>query len=75
MNAGSATIDDATVVNANLAAGSPAIHAGLNLPEVTNDYAGAARPQGAAYDIGALETAATASSAPQPPTDLKASVN
>jgi hypothetical protein len=75
VNAGSATIDDATVVNANLAAGSPALHAGLNLPEVTNDYAGAARPQGSAYDIGALETATTASSAPQPPTDLKASVN
>lgn len=74
VNAGSATIDDATVVNANLASGSPALHAGLNLPDVTNDYAGAARPQGSAYDIGALETVA-ASSAPQPPTDLKASVN
>jgi len=74
VSAGSATIDDTTVVNANLAAGSPALHTGLNLPEVTNDYAGAARPQGSAYDIGALETVA-ASSAPQPPTDLKASAN
>jgi Right handed beta helix region len=75
VNAGSATIDDSTAVNANLAGGSPALHAGLNLPEVTNDYAGAARPQGSAYDIGALETVAATSSAPQPPTDLKASVN
>jgi hypothetical protein len=75
VNAGSATIDDPSVVNANLGSGSPALHAGLNLPEVTNDYAGAARPQGSAYDIGALESAASASSAPQPPTDLKASVN
>ncbi len=74
VNPGNATIDNATMVNANLTSGSPAIDAGLTIADVTNDYAGTARPQGAAYDIGALESVA-ASSKPLPPTDLKAAVN
>jgi parallel beta-helix repeat protein len=37
-------------------AGSPAIDAGATLADVTDDYAGTARPQGLAYDIGAYET-------------------
>jgi hypothetical protein len=34
---------------------SPAIDAGESLSEVTNDYDGNHRPQGAGYDIGAFE--------------------
>ena len=39
----------------HLTAGSPAIAAGLNLPYVPNDFAGASRPVGAAYDVGAYQ--------------------
>jgi hypothetical protein len=38
-----------------LGVGSPAINAGLPLSLVPNDYAGLARPQGPAFDIGAFE--------------------
>lgn len=38
-----------------LQAGSPAINAGVTLPEVTTDILGIPRPQGSAYDIGAYE--------------------
>ena len=38
-----------------LQASSPAVDAGIAIPEVTSDFSGAARPQGAAYDIGAYE--------------------
>ncbi len=38
---------------------SPAIDAGLTLSEVTIDFAGNARPAGAAYDLGAYESGAT----------------
>jgi hypothetical protein len=34
---------------------SPAINQGVTIATVTNDYAGAARPQGTAFDIGAYE--------------------
>ena len=34
---------------------SPAIDAGLTLPEVTEDYEHNSRPQGSGYDIGAYE--------------------
>jgi hypothetical protein len=71
---GNSTIDSAVMVNANLTSGSPAIDAGLTIPDVANDYAGTARPQGAAYDIGALEFVGT-SAKPLPPTDLKATAN
>jgi hypothetical protein len=39
----------------HLLPGSPAIDTGLALPLVTDDLDGTARPQGAAYDIGAFE--------------------
>jgi len=35
--------------------GSPAINAGVTISLVSDDYDGVSRPQGAAYDIGALE--------------------
>lgn len=38
-------------------AGSPAIDKGATLAEVKTDYTGKARPEGAAYDIGAFEGA------------------
>jgi hypothetical protein len=38
-----------------LQSGSPAIDRGLSLPLVTVDFAGAPRPQGSGYDIGAYE--------------------
>jgi uncharacterized protein DUF1565 len=73
VNPGSATMDNSTMVNANLMTGSPAIDAGLTIPDVTNDYAGTARPLGSGYDIGAFESGSTTSSSPPlPPTDVKA---
>jgi len=42
-------------------ADSPTIDAGLTLTDVVEDYSGAARPQGAAYDIGAHERPPAAS--------------
>jgi hypothetical protein len=74
VNPGNATIDNSTMVNANLTSGSLAINAGLTITDVTNDYAGTARPQGSAYDIGALESVST-SAKPLPPMDLKATAN
>ncbi len=38
-----------------LQAGSPAIDAGVTLANVSSDFLGVSRPQGAAYDIGAFE--------------------
>jgi PKD repeat protein len=46
-------------------AGSPAIDAGQPISEVTNDYSGGGRPQGAGYDIGAYEVSGSA----QPPSN------
>lgn len=45
--------------------GSPAIDRGQHIPEVRFDYSGTARPQGAAFDIGAYEVAARAREASQ----------
>lgn len=42
--------------NYHLAAGSPAIDAGITVPEVTDDLDGQPRPQGTGYDIGAYES-------------------
>jgi serralysin len=39
----------------HLKSGSPAIDTGLNTPDVTQDYDGISRPQGASTDIGAYE--------------------
>jgi hypothetical protein len=44
--------------NFHLRGSSPAIDAGIALAEVTNDFDGNARPQGAGYDIGAFEHSA-----------------
>jgi hypothetical protein len=50
-----------------LQAGSPAINAGTTVSDVTKDYWGTPRPQGAAVDIGACEFGAGGSkSAPLP---------
>jgi hypothetical protein len=39
----------------HLQSGSPAIDSGLSIPQVTKDFDGNTRPQGAAYDRGAYE--------------------
>lgn len=49
---------------------SPAVDAGLALPEVKTDYLGAPRPYGASHDIGAYEYGAMADGSPAPPTGL-----
>jgi len=62
--------------NFQLSSGSPAIDAGTNTG-VALDFNGVARPQGAAFDIGAFEFASGSSSAaqpPAPPTNLRVSV-
>lgn len=46
---------DAANGDFRLGVGSLAIGAGKTIAAVTNDFAGVARPQGAAYDIGAYE--------------------
>ena len=49
--------------DARLRAGSPAIDAGVTLTEVSTDFDGVTRPQGAACDIGAYEYKGAASPA------------
>jgi hypothetical protein len=58
---------DAAQHDYQLAAGSPAVDVGETLPGVPHDRQGTARPQGAAYDIGAFERIVTTGppSAPQ----------
>ena len=51
----SCTVDGASLPDAHLRAGSPAIDAGLTLLDVPIDYDGTARPQGIRFDIGAFE--------------------
>lgn len=52
--------------------GSPAVDAGIEVPQVTTDFEGQIRPQGLGYDIGAFESpytappTATATAAPSP---------
>ena len=53
---------DASVIK--LLSGSPALNAGLNIPSITSDYFGTARPSGP-YDIGAYQHP-SASPAPVP---------
>jgi len=49
---------DATGLDFTLTALSPCINQGTTIEAVTTDYAGVARPQGDAYDIGAYERVA-----------------
>src|SRR6266404_2505846 len=51
----SCTVDGASLPDAHLQVGSPAIDAGLTLLDVPIDYDGTARPQGIRFDIGAFE--------------------
>jgi hypothetical protein len=53
----------------HLTADSPAIGAGLTLSEVTDDFDGVARPDGAAYDIGAFEFEGAGEDPPSPAPD------
>jgi hypothetical protein len=55
-----------TAGNFHLQSDSPAINTGTTIPNVTDDFDGIARPQGAGYDIGAYEY----SSGQQIPGDL-----
>jgi len=50
---------------------SPCIDAGYTIASVTDDYAGTARPQGTAYDIGAYEFVSGSPNRPSPPTNLR----
>jgi hypothetical protein len=50
---------DAANKNFALQSGSPGIDAGQTISEVTVDFAGAPRPQGSTYDIGAYEYGGT----------------
>ena len=56
---------DPTDLDFQLAAGSPAIDAGLTLLDVPTDILGVTRPQGSAYDIGCYETTSTVIILPQ----------
>jgi len=49
---------------------SPAYNAGSSV-DVTMDYAGAMRPYGSAYDVGAFEYGAGGDTAPRPPSNLR----
>ena len=46
---------DSTSGNFRLQSGSSAINAGVTMTMIMDDYSGASRPQGTAYDIGAYE--------------------
>jgi hypothetical protein len=61
VSVGNATMDNTAMVDAHLQSTSPAIDKGLTLADVTSDYVGTARPQGAGYEIGAYEYIATGS--------------
>ena len=51
----------------SLQANSPAVDAGLAVPEVGFDLAGQARPQGRSHDLGAYEVIGSGSAEPPPP--------
>jgi acid phosphatase len=55
VSAPSCTVDAASLPDAHLQLGSPAIDAGLTLLDVPIDYDGTLRPQGIRFDIGAFE--------------------
>ncbi len=66
INGGNPLFVNAAANDFRLTSGSPAIDRGLLLPGFTDDYAGTARPQGAAWDIGAFEFASGGGSLPAP---------
>src|ERR1700730_12602836 len=55
---------------------SPAIDAGITIASLTSDNVGVSRPQGSAYDIGAMEffTGGSTVQLPNPPTNLVVTV-
>jgi len=55
VSAPSCTVDAASIPDAHLPLGSPAIDMGLTLADAPIDYAGTPRPQGIKFDIGAFE--------------------
>jgi hypothetical protein len=55
VSAPSCTVDAASIPDAHLQLGSPAIDMGLTLLDVPIDYDGTARPQGIRFDLGAFE--------------------
>jgi acid phosphatase len=55
VSAPSCTVDAASLPDAHLQLGSPAIDVGLTLVDVPIDYDGTARPQGIKFDLGAFE--------------------
>jgi acid phosphatase len=55
VSAPSCTVDAASLPDAHLQLGSPAIDAGLTLLDVPIDYDGTLRPQGIKFDLGAFE--------------------
>jgi hypothetical protein len=55
VTAPSCTVDAASIPDAHLQIGSPAIDIGLTLVDVPIDYDGTARPQGIKFDLGAFE--------------------
>src|SRR5467141_3695557 len=55
VTAPSCTVDAASIPDAHLQIGSPAIDMGLTVVDVPIDYDGTARPQGIKFDLGAFE--------------------
>jgi len=55
VTAPSCTVDAASIPDAHLQIGSPAIDMGLTVVDVPIDYNGTARPQGIKFDLGAFE--------------------
>ena len=55
INAGDARFVSPGVGNVRLLSDSPLIDAGTNISSVSKDYYGTSRPQGSAFDIGAVE--------------------
>jgi len=55
INGGNPKFVNAATNDFHLTAGSPAIDRGLSITGFSDDYAGTARPQGAAWDMGAFE--------------------
>src|SRR4029077_258654 len=55
VSAPSCTVDAASLPDAHLKLGSPALDVGRTLVDVPIDYAGTPRPQGSRFDLGAFE--------------------